>query len=92
MPSQERRKHYRHKLPVLVPIEFTLKSSEEDIHEGFVTNIRATGLCILTANKLKEESELILKDNRFVPFRTAKVQWTQEAKVGQYNVGLICYN
>jgi len=92
MPSQERRKHYRHMFPVLVPIEFTLQGSAGDIHEGFVTNISAAGLCILTANKVKEESELMLKDNRYISFRTAKVQWTQEAKVGQYNAGLLCYN
>ena len=92
MPSQERRKHYRHKFPILVPIEFTLQTSEEDIHEGFVTDISAASLCILTANKVKEESELMFRENRYIPFRTAKVQWLWEAKEGQYNVGLLCYN
>lgn len=92
IPSQERRKHYRHKFPILVPIEFTIQGSAGDILEGFVTNISATGLCLLTANKVKKESEIMLRDNRFVPFRTAKVQWTQKETVGQYNVGLLCYN
>ena len=92
MPSQERRKHYRHKFPILIPIEFTLQASAEDIHEGFVTDISAAGLCILTTNKVKEESELMLKDNRHIPFRTAKVQWIGEVEEGEYNVGLLCYN
>ena len=92
MPPQERRKHYRHKFPILVPIEFTVKTSEEDVHEGFITNISAAGLCILTANKVIEESELMLRDNRYIPFRTAKVQWIGKAREGHYNVGLFCCN
>ena len=92
IPSQERRKHYRHKFPILVPIEFTLQDSEEETLEGFVTNISASGLGLLTATKVKRESEIMLRDNRFIPFRTAKVQWAQKAKEGKYNVGLLCNN
>ena len=90
--SEERRKHYRHRFPVLVPIEFTVQAAEEDILEGFTTNISAAGLCILTANKLEEQSDVMLRDNRHIPFRTGQVRWIREAKEGQYNVGLFCDN
>jgi hypothetical protein len=92
MHSQERRKNYRHRFPVLIPVEFTLQGSEEKIFEGFITNISASGLGFFTTNKMPKESEIMLQDNRFIPFRTAKVQWSMEAGKGRYNVGLLCYN
>jgi hypothetical protein len=91
-PSQERRKHYRHEFPILVPIEYTVQSSGEDMLAGFITNMSASGLCLLTVNNLERESEILLKDNRYIPFRRARVLWVQEMNGRQNKAGLICYN
>ena len=92
MSAQERRKHYRHEFPILVPVEYTVRSSEEDTFSGFITNISASGLCLLTSNSLESESEIRLRDNRHIPFQTGKVLWVQEVNQRQYKVGLACNN
>jgi hypothetical protein len=92
-PSEERRKHYRHEFPILVPVEYTIQTSGGDILSGFVTNISASGLCLLTRNNLERESKILIRDNRYIPFQTARVLWIQEVnKKMHYQVGLICYN
>jgi hypothetical protein len=91
-PTQERRKHYRHEFPILIPIEYTLQSSGEDMRAGFITNMSASGLCLITVNNLERESKILLKDNRYIPFRTARVLWIQEVNKTKYKIGLICYN
>jgi len=91
-PSDERRKHYRHEFPVLVPVEYTIQTSGENILSGLITNISASGLCFLTRNSLEKDAELHLRENRYIPFRTAKVLWIQEVDGKRFQVGLICNN
>jgi len=86
----EKRRHYRRELPVMMKMEYTLHPLENGILEGFASNISSFGICLLTSNALDIGQEITLKDNVFVPFQTARVQWIKEVNRRQYRIGLIC--
>jgi len=86
----EKRRHHRRELPVMMKMEYALHPTDNEVLEGFASNISSFGVCLLTSNTLDIGQEITLKDNVFVPFQTARVQWIQEVNRRQYRVGLSC--
>ncbi len=87
--SFERRNDFRRELDDGVKIEFSLESSDKKIFEGTILNVSASGLSVLTTEKiLKIGQEIFLRNELLFPSQSAIVLWTEETPEGAYRAGL----
>jgi hypothetical protein len=82
--SFDRRTHERYDFSS--QIEYVVDTNE--VFEGSVTDLNNSGLCIFTANPLKEGQEISIKSVLPIPSQTAKVIWVSKHD-DFYKIGLI---
>jgi hypothetical protein len=87
--SFERREQFRHESFETKKIEYTLGIVDSETFEGLVINSSDTGLCLLISNPLDIGQEIMLQDEIYGFYKSAKVQWVEKIDEGQYKVGLI---
>ena len=87
--SFERRERFRNESFETKKIEYALGILDTETFEGVVINSSDTGLCLLISNPLTVGQEIMVQDEIYGSYKTAKVQWIEKEDEGQYKVGLI---
>jgi hypothetical protein len=85
--SSEKRRHERRE--TVMPIEYLVDSlNTDEAFEGVVADVSESGLCLLTANPLREGEKIDIKNNMHPPLRSASVRWIRSDSDLYYKVGL----
>lgn len=86
MEREERRS--KRKL-VMKPIEyFLVPSIIGKTFDGLITDISASGLCLLTTSQLKDRQRIIIEDKSFSSEKVAIVRWSEKYDDMFYKIGL----
>ena len=70
-------------------IRFSLNSSSpKEIFTGLSINISDSGMCLYSADRLREGEELMLHDNLPVKYQKARVVWVKRYLAGLHKAGM----
>ena len=85
--SSEKRRHERR--DTMITIEYLVdRLNTDEAFEGVVADVSESGLCLLTANPLREGQKIEIKNNMPPSFRSASVRWVRNDNKLYNKVGL----